>query len=194
MICTELGKCVDCIIRKNVTTRSKKGKHKEKTETVYTGSPCADDSKAKQCIKFMDNREKPSCTENGKRYILDIGAHYFDCVCIRIDKGVLASNEVQKCDFAFFLKDTEQRVILIELKGKDVGHAIGQLHDSLQLDALKDALRGKKVYGRIACTASVPDIYTKQRMDLQKEFMRLKGNLKIGGALFVEPYCNMDKL
>lgn len=192
MICQQLAECIDELEKDTVSTPQQKGNRRETKKTLYKSFPCSDSSRVIKCVEYLDKRQKPGCYENGKSYVLDIGTHEFDCLCLHIDGGVIDTTDCRKCDFAFFLKDSDQRVILIELKGSAVGDALDQLKSTLHLDMLQNVLKSKKVYGRIASTSTVPNIYTRDQLALQKEFMRHNGNLKIGKAIFTEKYSRLD--
>jgi hypothetical protein len=112
---------------------------------------------------------------------------------VHIDSGVVDTEDCNKCDYAFFLKDTKKHVILVELKGKNVGHALEQINATLQLEPLRDVFVNKIVYGRISCTsAAVPRIYSNMELNLRRKLLRLGGNLKIQNTPFIEMYDQLD--
>ncbi len=192
MICQQLSECIENLEKQKVESAGKKGNKKE-AKIILKNYPCNDSTRVDNCIEYFDNRQKPGCSEKGKSYILDIGPHPFDCACVHIDGGVVDTKECRKCDFAFFLSDSGHRVILVELKGSAVRDALEQLKLTLYMDELQNSFIGKRIYGRIACTSSVPKIYTKDQLALQKEFLKHNGNLKIGKASFIEQYDSLDK-
>ena len=195
MICEQLAQCVDKLHKKQISIPPQKGKKnsnkKRIRKTVYN-SPCQNEQRIEKCVVFADKREQPTCSENGKSYSLKIGAHDFDCVCVHIDSGVVDTVDCCKCDYSFFLKDPEKHVILIELKGTSVGHAIEQIDATLQLEALNSSFSGRKVCARISCLSSVPRIYTRAQMELERKLLRFGGNLKIERTPFVEDYSRLD--
>ena len=198
MICQQLDQCVNTVQKTSLSIHSQNGKKKgrnKRTEKTSYITPCSGKQKKQKCIVFSDNRSQPSCEENGKRYSLILGNHSFDCVCVHIDKGVVDTADCCKCDYAFFLKDAEKHAIFVELKGKNVGHALEQLIATLQLEPLSGSLKGRKVYGRVSCaSAVVPRIYSEEELLLQRKLIRLGGNLKICRTPFIEEYNCLDVL
>jgi len=197
MICPQLAQCVDNLQRKTLSIppqKGKKSKRKKRTRKTFYNTPCKKEESANKCIVFFDKRETPTCTENGKVYSLSIGKHEFDCVCVHIDSGVVDTVDCCKCDYSLFFKDKEKRVILVELKGTSVGHAIEQIDATLQLEPLKAAFDGRKVYGRISCTSGVPRIYSPAQVKLQRKLLQHGGNLNINRTPFVEDYSLLDSV
>ena len=205
MICNQFQTCLEttCVIEHPATTqktnKKKKSKRLNKTKRVFSEPACGSQDNQKKCIAFFDRRSQPSCTEKGKTYTLDASGENLQVLCFHIDGGVVDSNDCNKCDYAFFLKDKASggngRAIFIELKGKHIRDAMKQLNDTLSLDTFKDVAKTyKKIYGRIVITSSVPRIRNdNQFMDLKERFMDLGGNLKISEINFVENYADLDQ-
>lgn len=194
MICAQLAKCVEQLSAavKPDVNQGKKAQDKKSNGSVFQGNPCENSENLKNCVLFCDQRSMPSCSEHGKNYTLNIGTHSFETICFHVDGGVIVSNDCSKCDYAFFLKDADNREILIELKGSNVGHALKQLRSTLEMAEFKECSKNRKVYGRISCTQSVPRIYQNEEVITKKLFLQHKGNLKIGKAEFVENYDDLD--
>lgn len=217
MICDKVGECgrKTCYREKEYSGREKKGKKKkykknkysEKDISILTLSkpPCGNIQNQKRCIKFLDNRSKPKCEENGKSYILDQSQVYprYEVMELRIDKGVISEPEAStgiKCDFALLVRDdyVEQKrkgtAILVELKGVEIRHALKQLLATLgqkELQALWD--EHARVFGRIICKESVPRIRsTEVYADALEAFLRRNGNLKIFEETKTEIYGELE--
>lgn len=117
---------------------------------------------------------------------------------LHIDGGAITNPEactVDKCDYALWVKDGLQRdrkkdtAILIELKGKDVRHAVRQVMETLHQPEFSAAWREcARVYGRIVCT-SVPRIRSNDEiMEAKEEFMMRGGNLVIKEESYIDVY------
>lgn len=183
------------------TNKKKKAKRlEEKNKSLYSDPACGNQNIQKKCIAFFDRRSQPSCTEKGKTYTLNQSATNFQVLCFHIDGGVINSPECNKCDYAFFLKDNvdggKGRAVFIELKGKNIRHAMKQLNETLSLDAFKDVSSVyKKIYGRIVVTSSIPRLQSDDDfIELKERFIKLGGNLKIGEMNFVEQFDNLDNM
>jgi len=91
----------------------------------------------KDCIDF----EKTSCTENGRTFKIDPASREErkKIKRIKVDDCIYNSNDsVVRCDYIFELKDVFS--CFIELKGKDIKHAVEQLESSLK----RISVTGKK--------------------------------------------------
>ena len=154
--------------------------------------PCKDKERYKKCIGYHDNRKIMVCEERNQKYALDKEGEDIESICYHVDGGVLDAEEHdQRCDYAFYLRDSDNRLILIELKGNDSAHALDQLSAMLDWDQIKEAVRTKtvrKLYGRIVCNRAVPSIYRNKQKTLQAKFIRSKGNLKIMNRKGEETY------
>lgn len=97
-----------------------------------------------------------SCGEKGKRYIAQIKGDNLCCVH-RVD-GIIIGQEQSKCDFLILVRDSDNKPIgesFIELKGKDIMHAVMQLEKTLQyLDVRKGPALDCRA--RIVTSRSIP--------------------------------------
>nr|WP_300816380.1 hypothetical protein [uncultured Acetatifactor sp.] len=210
MICSRVKECVECTrhmmhqAEKGKKKRNRAARKRDKEADCYMQplcqSPCQDKSRQKGCIEFLDCRSKPSCTEKGKTYTLDQSQEYpkHEVMMLHIDGGAITNPEactVDKCDYALWVKDGLQRdrkkdtAILIELKGKDVRHAVRQVMETLHQPEFCAAWREcARVYGRIVCT-SVPRIRSNDEiMEAKEEFLMRGGNLVIKEESYIDVY------
>jgi len=191
MICQTINECINSIQR---VVPSHVKKKKQDFRVSFSQYPCHNNVNASKCVLFLDNRQKPTCAENGKKYTLELGYHSYDCLGLHIDGGVIDSGDCRKCDYAFYVKDTDKRFILIELKGHNTEAAIDQLMQTLNREELKHVISNCKVYGRISAIGSIPRIQSLNHMKLQKQFLMHGGNLKIYNSPFIEKYTDIDKI
>lgn len=152
------------------------------TKPGYIDCPCRDEERRKKCISYYGNGKIIACEERKQKYALNKEGEDIESICYHVDGGMIDEKEHDKrCDYAIYLKDSDRRLILIELKGNDSARALDQLSAMLDWDQIKEAVRTKTVgrlYGRIVCNKPVPDIYQSKRKMLQARFNRCKGNLK----------------
>ncbi len=158
--------------------------------------PCKDEKQCRKCIEFYDCRPIMTCTEHNSRYALSKQSYDFEGICIHVDGGLFEKNDPDKrCDYAYYLKDSDKRLILIELKGSDANHALDQLSAMLDYRAIEEAHTTRtvgRIYGRIVCTRSIPDIYKNKSRKLKLRFLQYEGNLKIMNRNGEENYQELD--
>lgn len=168
------------------------------TEQVLC-TPCKAKECQERCIGYLDKRTEGKCEENGMRYILENAG--YELLQLHIDGGVISEPEasmVNKCDFSLGVKDQvkegkkENTLLLIELKGKDVLHAIKQIEETLENDELKDCwAEFARIYGRIVCTR-VPKTWNDDSVMKGKQRLLEKGvKLQIRRNGDKEPYENL---
>ena len=89
------------------------------------------------------------------------------CIKVNVDGGVIAKNtNCMRCDDLLVVKQ-EQLFCYVELKGKDIGHAIDQLEASLKNPLLNPACAQKKkayAVGKNQIPLMSPFIQSKQKM------------------------------
>lgn len=179
MICDQLADCL-----KNL-------------KPAFTDNPCGDKDRCMRCVESYNKWNYMACQEKSSKYVLDKERAEIESVSFHVDGGMIGVDEhIQRCDYAFYLKDSERRLILIELKGKDSQHAIDQLSAMVHWDQIKNAIRTKdigRLYGRIVCKRAVPQIYLNKQRKLQADFKRNKGNLKIMTRNSEEKYSGLDQ-
>jgi hypothetical protein len=214
MICTELKECMEKtqhVFPKEKKT-GKKGKRaagvKKKEADLYQQPlcqpPCKSSERQKGCIEFLDCRPKVTCQEKGKSYTLDQGQENprHEVMLLHIDGGVITNPEastMNKCDYAILVRegasqtDKKMTAFLIELKGKQVDHALKQLKATLYQAELAPLWESSaRVFGRIVCKASVPRIQrTDAYLAMDEEFRKRGGNLKMQEVVFEEEYRNV---
>lgn len=162
---------------------------------TYTDCPCKDENQCRKCVASYDSRRYMVCQERNSRYLLDKENATIESVCYHVDGGVIDEKEhVQRCDYAFYLKDPDKQLILIELKGSDSSHALDQLSAMMEWDQIRKAIQTGavgKLYGRIVCTRAVPQIYQNKQKTLQARFVRCGGNLKVSNRNLEESYSEL---
>ena len=95
-----------------------------------------------------------------------------------IDGGLCDSMDHEKCDYGIFTDLNE--LFLIELKGRNINHAIEQIDHTIDFLKLPTKFRGMKVKARIVATkAPTPDMMSTKRLSLEKKLKSLGGNLLI---------------
>lgn len=95
-----------------------------------------------------------------------------------IDGGLCDSMNHEKCDYGIFTDLNE--LFLIELKGRNINHAIEQIDHTIDFLKLSTKFRGMKVKARIVATkAPTPDMMSTNRLSLEKKLKSLGGNLLI---------------
>lgn len=143
------------------------------------------------CIESSDRRSKVKCEERRKKYILE-NTRKRHVVAYKMDGGIIVLDKtvpegICKCDYLYAIEDLENTVVLIELKGVDVAHAIKQIRGTLT--QFKDVFRNfQHVYGRIVVTSSVPDLKASpDYVNLAQMFRQnFGGNIKIVEKEFSE--------
>lgn len=200
MICIQLAECLNKLEYKNKYTscakpvKGKRSSSHRKTRIMPTlvGNPCQDEERLRKCVSFFDNRSKPSCTENQMTYRI-VNENKLQVIGIHLDKGVVDSNDTQKCDYLFLFKDNPERIVLIELKGKHVNEAIRQLKDTIELPTIQSLIKpNSEVYGRIIASGSVPKIRSLEEQRLIRFLKIHRGNLVTRERSFEEPYSEMQ--
>ncbi len=210
MICEKVKECAEKAkhVPPQEKTKKKNTAHNKQKKDIYqyplTKSPCRSDECQRRCIAFLDTRQQAKCDDKGKSYILDQSDQFprYEILKLCIDKGVITDPEagtVNKCDYALLIRDaiTDKRgtAILVELKGKDIRHALKQLRETLdqkELSALWNSQR--RMFGRIVCKSAPPRIQnTDEFMDVKEAFFDRHGNIKIGEEYMKEEYAKLEK-
>ena len=143
------------------------------------------------CIEYRDSRDQAVCTEKGKRYNL-INDKKFEIALFHMDGGIVCCEENEpKCDYLYIVYDQQcPTAIFVELKGKDIRHAINQLKKSIDRYGL--GLK-KRICARIVCN-SVPRLYNDPLVkNFKKELMKRykNGTLVIFEKSKDENYSNI---
>lgn len=125
-----------------------------------------------------------SLSENKSHYRL-----YNDSgLCVskyHIDGGLCDSMGHEKCDYGIFTGLNE--LFLIELKGRNINHAIDQIDHTIDFLKLPTKFCGMKVKARIVATkATTPDMMSTKRFSLEKKLKSLGGNLLIRTTKYEE--------
>lgn len=148
---------------------------------------CANQEK---CIVYKDCRKNAVCQERNKRYNL-VNEEGYGITLYHVDGGVISDeSDVQKCDFLYVVYDQQNpTAIFVELKGKDVYHAIRQIKE--MVDRYGTALQ-RRICARIVCS-SVPRLYNDPCIKkLKKELMsRYHGTLRIFEKSKDEKYAEL---
>jgi len=151
----------------------------------YSENECAE--KKDLCDKFPSKHEAQCvskttnssivCIENGMRYELKNDNQ--SCVKkIAIDNCLISDTEVQKCDYAVLICNSEI-CCFIELKGSDIKHACDQiLYTIRQLNDI--VMKCQKIYARIIPSRySAPNIRSRPKELLFRLCKKYNGDLKI---------------
>ena len=145
------------------------------------------------CVEVEDTRSNIKCEEKGKSYVLQ-NPNREKVLLYKIDGGVIVQDatflpETCKCDYMFTNK--ERMVVLVELKGKDVSHALDQIDGTL--DIFKQFFKScSVVYGRAVVASATPRLAaTPQFTKLWKKLKALNGDLKVSEMHMIE---NMREL
>ena len=95
-----------------------------------------------------------------------------EIVVYMIDGGIINNEEVQKCDYGIYREDNQ--LILVELKGADLGHAIDQISSTINILLKQPSVKVKRLNARIVLSkVRVPDTLStkeKQLMQLLHKF------------------------
>lgn len=121
-------------------------------------------------------------SEKGKR--MEVASNE-DFTKIRIDGCLIASEEIQKCDYGFARHDAEE-FYFVELKGKDIETAFNQITSAIVFFQ-ENLIQIPKVkrFGFIISSSGVPN--ARQRIyNLKQRFARDYGNhLEIKGIKYL---------
>lgn len=136
-----------------------------------TKRPCLD---AKDCLNVMGSFPKVTCSEHGKKYILNNDAcTSYVLAKYHVDGGMIREN-ISKCDYLCVCYSKKgNRAVFVELKGKNNAHACEQL--SASIDLLKPCLiklGNCSVYARIINTRTA----TNDKLSVQ--YKKLVGMLQ----------------
>lgn len=128
-------------------------------------------------IEWHDRRRNVSLKEKGEkseyRLCNESGR---DLVLYRIDHGLIAREDIPKCDFGIYTED--DWLILIELKGMDYGHALEQIESTINELVKKPQIPITRINGRIVLSRTrIPDILTTREIKLRKLLGHYSGNL-----------------
>lgn len=130
------------------------------------------------CIEYRDCRSNASCEERNKRYNL-VNDRRHVIALFHVDGGMICSEpNTCKCDFLYIIYDPETpTAIFVELKGKDIRHAVRQIEETI--DRYGAALQ-RRVCARIVCNA-VPRLYNDPSVQRVRKKLgtQYKGTLKI---------------
>ena len=141
---------------------------------------CPNDSS--QCIQSTDNRSKIVCRENRACYTLEntkqkiIVSYCVDGGIIKNDKDV--EDNISKCDY-LYAEIEKNYAILIELKGKNVSHALEQLLNTLGI-LNKFLSYYEHVYARVVFSKGTPNLQASSSyVKLYKKIKKMNGNIKV---------------
>lgn len=142
------------------------------------------------CIEYRDCRKEAVCEERKKRYsLLNDGGYLISK--FHMDGGVVRDEiTAQKCDFLLVIDDPNcPTAVFVELKGKDIGHALEQLQSSI--DRYGADLK-RRVCARIVCN-SVPRMFNDPAIKgLKRELAkRYRGTLAIYEKNRTEKYSEI---
>lgn len=128
--------------------------------------------------------------ENGRKYILHNPSKQRVCK-VRVDDCVITSQDQCKCDYLFIVCSPKQvddencqsseQLYFIELKGKDLIHAVEQLTQTIEY--FKPPINQAHVFGRVVLSKSPPikSIENDAKVvRLKKRLRKYQGNFEYG--------------
>ncbi|MCW1968081.1 MAG: hypothetical protein KIH69_008180 [Anaerolineae bacterium] len=133
-------------------------------------------------LKWNDQRSQISLRENKKEYRA-MNHERKILFCYHIDGEMIEHDSGQKaCDYGLGVP-TDNRLLLIELKGKNLAHAIKQISDTL--DFLGDKINNLKVDAHIILSRNNPtDLKGSDFRHLEAKLkQKQKGTLKTHSVL-----------
>lgn len=143
------------------------------------------------CIRQCDKRKNVTCEENKKRYNL-INTNLYKIIVYHMDGGIIYNEpNVNKCDYLYGIYDPiHPAIIFVELKGRDIPHALEQIKNSITKFA--HCFKGHRIYARIICK-SVPRLYNDPSIQNYNKLLRKQynGGLIIKETNFDEDYLKM---
>ena len=90
-----------------------------------------------------------------------------EIVVYKIDGGIINNEDVLKCDNGIYTED--DLLILIELKGADLNHALGQIKSTIDILIKRPSIKVKKLNVRIILSkVSVPRIIASKENKLKQ--------------------------
>lgn len=140
------------------------------------------------CAEKVDH-PNVKAEENGKKFIA-LNPNRKEVLRIKIDGCVINDNTTNKCDF-LIIDPQKDNAYFIELKGKNVKHAIKQLNDTIEkIDNLSNKYISKSFSGKFAfAILSQCPLASVEIQNIQKEFSKKKIKLVIKNK---EIHHNLD--
>ncbi len=130
-----------------------------------------------KCIEFHEQRKVCIASEKGKIFRLNNISNY-GIKKVKIDKCLKRAKAEKTCDYLMEI-EIAKRVIFIELKGRDLGHALKQLYSTIIY--LKGEFKNYQFDARIVGSRDAPGfINTSDYIRLEKEVRRTKGTIQRG--------------
>lgn len=121
------------------------------------------ENEVERCRASADNRSFITCAERGRKYTLHNTLENM-VILYKVDGGLIVLYKsvpegTCKCDYMIVVKEALSSVILVELKGTDVHHAIKQLSETLR--RYREVLSNfEHVFVRIVATSCTPALLT----------------------------------
>lgn len=129
------------------------------------------------CDCREETREKNVTREERKKRYNLLNPERYKVTVFKIDGGIVHNEEdVLACDYLYFVHKTKPKAVFVELKGKDIAHAIKQITNSMDMIA-GDFPEAEKM-ARIICR-SVPRIANDGIVIRAKKELKLKHNANI---------------
>lgn len=106
--------------------------------------------------------------KNSPKYQL-VNACKKEVVKYRIDPGVIGTDG-KKCDYGVYTED--RRLILVEIKGGDYGHALKQIGETVDQLFHKPEVKVDRLDARVVLTRTPsPDLYRTEEKKLRKKLI-----------------------
>lgn len=97
-----------------------------------------------------------------------------EIIVYKIDGGIINNDEVLKCDNGIYTED--DLLILIELKGEDLNHALDQINSTINILLKQPNIKVKKLNVRIVLSkVSVPRISASKENKLKQLLRKFYG-------------------
>lgn len=97
-----------------------------------------------------------------------------EIVVYKIDGGIINNDEVQKCDNGIYTE--EDLLILVELKGADLDHALNQISSTIKILLKQPSIKVKKLNARVVLSkVRVPDMLSTKEKQLKQLLQKSYG-------------------
>ncbi len=138
----------------------------------------------KKNFATCDNRKVFTAVENKRKYVLN-NKHKQQICKLKVDKGIIQDEDVNKCDYAFLICDSNS-LILVELKGSDLLHAVEQIISTINIFGTN--IRHNTVSARIVLSkVNVPNLQNNPKyLKLKKLIKSKNGNIRYQSRLLEE--------
>lgn len=136
-----------------------------------------------RCSKGIGRDSYPKFEEN-KKSIVFHNPERREVLCYCVDGGMIDDTTIVKCD-GLFVVLALNRAVFIELKGKNVKHAIKQIGNTVRI--YEKDLKNFGQHGRIICSSATPKLQNEPYyLKLDKHFRENGGRLLVKENRYLE--------